>query len=166
MGSKVYFADFQSYKLIYFLNVRRLSGLSGKLENNPVFGPWKPGWIGLEIGWIKGHKSISRAETQRRRSCKFISRATPQRRSAPGQVYPLIPPPLRSGIFAALRFAPIHANENLPPDSPSALCPMLYAFGLLSHFPLLPLNPLKGTCIFHSHFNNISTFIGLSKYNY
>ena len=50
MGSKVYFADFQSYKLIYFLNVRRLSGLSGKLENNPVFALEKPSGKGLKIG--------------------------------------------------------------------------------------------------------------------
>ena len=50
MGSKVYFADFQSYKLIYFLNVRRLSGLSGKLENNPVFALEKPSGKGSKFG--------------------------------------------------------------------------------------------------------------------
>jgi hypothetical protein len=42
MGSKVYFADFQSNKPIFFINVRGLSGLAGKLENYPVFTLQKP----------------------------------------------------------------------------------------------------------------------------
>jgi hypothetical protein len=37
MGYKVYFADFQYYKLIYFHNIRDIPGLAIQLKINLIF---------------------------------------------------------------------------------------------------------------------------------
>jgi hypothetical protein len=73
MGYKVYFADFQCYKLIYFLNIRENPGLDILLKISRIFPPENQAESRPEI--TRSFGLFSRAMPQRRRfNSPFLSR--------------------------------------------------------------------------------------------